>query len=81
MEYEKAIGGFDMSGLIRALSGLIVGYGIGVAAGVALIWAFSTNTHDKSLEMVMTPAFVTGPIGALLGLIVGLVWRRTPISD
>jgi hypothetical protein len=28
--------------------------------------------HDKDLEIVMTAAFVTGPLGALIGLLAGL---------
>lgn len=66
-----------MSRLVRALFGLVVGYGFGVAAGIALTWALSTNAHDKSLEMAMTSAFVTGPIGALLGVVSGIAWKRT----
>lgn len=32
--------------------------------------------HDKSVEMAMTAAFVTGPIGAVAGLIAGIVFSR-----
>lgn len=58
---------------LRAIAGLVLGYAIGVAAGVALITLFSANTHDKSLEMAMTSAFVSGPIGAVAGLVIALV--------
>ena len=51
--------------------GLILGYVVGAALGALAIEVLSTNTHDKSLEMAMTSAFVTGPIGALCGAIAG----------
>ncbi len=53
---------------MRAILGIVGGYLGGAAVGFALVSAFSNNAHDKSLETVMTAAFVTGPIGALLGL-------------
>ncbi len=56
------------------LAGLVAGYVVGAGLGAAGIELFSTNTHDKSLEMVMTSAFVTGPIGAVIGLVAG--WLR-----
>lgn len=64
-----------MSRFLRALLGLVLGYVIGAAIGAALISAFSGNTHDKSIEVVMTAAFVTGPIGAILGCIFGALRR------
>ncbi len=36
----------------------------------------SANSHDKAIEMVMTAAFVTGPLGAIIGLVVALVRAR-----
>lgn len=65
-----------MSKLVRALIGLIAGYATGAAAGLALVTLLSSNTHDKSLETVMTAAFVTGPLGAVIGVVVALMWRR-----
>ncbi len=59
-----------------AILGLVGGYLAGVGIGAGLITLLSTNTHDKSLEMVMTAAFVTGPIGAIIGAIVALRWFR-----
>jgi hypothetical protein len=61
---------------MRGLLGLIGGYVIGAAIGAVGIELFSSNTHDKSVEMAMTSAFVTGPIGAVLGVIAALFWRR-----
>ena len=60
----------------RVFLGLIAGYVIGAALGAAGIELLSSNTHDKSMEAAMTAAFVTGPLGAFLGLIVALVWPR-----
>lgn len=65
-----------MSRLARAALGLIAGYAGGVVIGALLVGALSGNAHDKSLETVMTAAFVTGPIGAVLGCIVGMLTRR-----
>ena len=69
-----------MGRLGRGLLGLIGGYFVGVALGVLLVSAFSTNTHDKSMEVAMTAAFVTGPIVAIVGLVAGLVWRKRPAA-
>jgi cytochrome bd-type quinol oxidase subunit 2 len=41
-----------------------------------LISEFSSNRHDRALEAAMTGAFVLGPIGAVAGLIVALVFTR-----
>lgn len=59
-----------MNRFLRALVGLALGYAVGVAIGAGLVAAFSANTHDKSVELVMTSAFVTGPIGAIIGALV-----------
>lgn len=59
-----------------SLLGLLLGYGGGVAAGFALITFASPNTHDKSLEAAMTAFFVTGPMGAILGLAIALLLSR-----
>lgn len=56
------------------LIGLVAGYVIGAGLGAAAIQLLSANTHDKSIEMAMTSAFVTGPIGATIGIVVG--WLR-----
>lgn len=43
-----------------------IGYGICAVAGYFLVMAISTNRHDKSVEAVMTAAFVIGPLGAIV---------------
>jgi len=59
-----------------SLLGLVLGYGAGIAAGFALVTLASPNTHDKSVEAAMTAFFVTGPMGAILGLAVALLMSR-----
>jgi hypothetical protein len=59
-----------------AIVALVAGYAAGALIGAVLIEFVSGNRHDKSLEAAMTGAFVTGPLGALVGLIVALWWRR-----
>lgn len=51
----------------------VVGYPIGVGAGMLLVHLISPNTHDKSLESAMTGFFVTGPLVAVIGSVVGAV--------
>jgi hypothetical protein len=65
-----------MRGVIFAMLGLLAGYAAGAALGAVLVSFFSGNMHDKDLEIVMTSAFVTGPAGALMGLLVGLFMSR-----
>jgi hypothetical protein len=54
---------------------MLLGFVIGAIACAVLISLFSGNTHDKSIEMAMTAAFVGGPVGAMVGLIAGLMWK------
>lgn len=58
------------------LIGVIAGYVLGAGVGALGVELFSANTHDKSVEMAMTAAFVTGPIGVVVGLIAGWVRAR-----
>ncbi len=67
-----------MRKFLFCLFGLIAGYLIGAGLGAAAIQLLSSNSHDKSMEMAMTSAFVTGPIGAAIGLVAGwLKVRKT----
>lgn len=61
---------------LKVIAGLVAGYVAGALIGVGLIELVSGNTHDKSMEVAMTAAFVTGPIGAAAGAIAGFVWGR-----
>jgi len=57
------------TGLLSA----VAGYPLGAFVGYFLIQWFSSNTHDRSVEAAMTGAFVVGPLGAVIGFVVGLV--------
>lgn len=65
-----------MRRFLLTILGLVLGYAAGAAAGLLLVSSLSGNTHDRSLESVMTAAFVTGPIGAVLGCAVALLVVR-----
>lgn len=65
-----------MRKVIAGVLGLLIGTAAGVGIGAGSIELFSRNVHDKALEMVMTAAFVTGPMGGLFGLLAGLLWPR-----
>jgi hypothetical protein len=51
-------------------------YVFGALGGALLVSTLSSNVHDRSLEAVMTGAFVTGPLAAAIGLVAGLAWPR-----
>jgi hypothetical protein len=55
------------------LLGAIGGYPIAAFAGYFLIDWFSSNAHDRSVEAAMTSAFVLGPLGAVIGFVVGFI--------
>ncbi len=59
----------------RAVIGLVTGCAVGAAAGYFGVELLSSNSHDRYQEAVMTAAFVTAPLGAVIGLIAGLVQR------
>ena len=44
-------------------------YLAGAVAGGVLTAMLSSNTHDKSVEAVMTGAFYAGPLAAVLGFV------------
>ncbi|MBE7522681.1 MAG: hypothetical protein HS109_09895 [Burkholderiales bacterium] len=53
--------------------GVIAGFALGAVAGYALVSLLSSNVHDSAVEASMTAVFVAGPIGALIGLVAGIV--------
>jgi hypothetical protein len=59
-----------------SLLGLIVGYFVAAFAGGWAIENFSSNMHDRSVEAVVTAAFVIGPLGAIVGAAAGFVLSR-----
>jgi hypothetical protein len=58
---------------VLAISGLLIGYPIFSFAGYWIIQLFSGNTFDRSMEASMTAVFAIGPIGAVIGLVVGMI--------
>ncbi len=56
-------------GLLYAL----IGYVVAAVLGYFLIASLSSNMHDRSVEAAMTGAFVVGPLGFIIGFVVGLV--------
>jgi hypothetical protein len=49
----------------------------GYVGGAALVSAFSSNVHDRSVEAAMSGAFFFGPMLAVAAFITALVWRRS----
>jgi uncharacterized membrane protein YfcA len=62
-----------MKRLGTALLYAIVAYVVAALAGYLLVQQFSSNVHDRDLEAAMTAPFVIGPLGAIVGFVVGLV--------
>lgn len=69
-----------MRRILLSLLGLVAGYVAGVILGIALVAVASPNMHDKSVEMAMTAAFVTGPMGGILGLGATLLLARRKMA-
>ena len=65
-----------MRRLVFALLFGLGGYVLGAVVGYALVNALSSNAHDKDLEAAMTGAFLTGPLGAVIGAICGAIFGR-----
>ena len=67
-----------------ALLWAIGGYLLGAFGGGYAMTLLSSNQHDRSVEAAMTGAFVLGPLGAIVGLAIGVrprvgscwLWRR-----
>lgn len=64
---------------IKTLGSLLLvgglGYAGGVVIGMILINLVSTNQHDRGAEAAMTGFFFSGPLVALLAVIVWFVLR------
>lgn len=54
----------------------VLGYILGALGGGFLVSLLSSNTHDRSLEAVMTGVFAVGPAVALIAFIVGFVLAK-----
>jgi membrane associated rhomboid family serine protease len=62
-----------MRRIVMAVLGLLIGYPVFAFVGYWMIQLFSGNTFDRSMEADMTAVFAIGPLGAIVGLVVGLV--------
>jgi hypothetical protein len=58
---------------VMAILGLLIGYPIFAIAGYWIIQLFSGNTFDRSMEVSMTAVFAIGPVGAVIGLVAGII--------
>lgn len=52
---------------------MLIGYPVFAFIGYWMIQLFSGNTFDRSMEADMTAVFAIGPLGAVVGLVAGLV--------
>lgn len=68
-----------MRRVLAVLGGVLAGYAGGAGLGALLVQLFSGNVHDKSVEMAMTAAFVTGPAGAAAGAVAAWLWTRNRV--
>lgn len=59
-----------------ALLAAIAGYLVAAVAGYVLIGHLSSNVHDRTLEAVVTGAFVVGPLGAVATFVFAFVRLR-----
>jgi hypothetical protein len=66
-----------MRRFLAALLGLLIGYPLFAFAGYWAIGLFSNNHFDGSVEASMTAAFVFGPAGAVVGLVVGAILGKS----
>lgn len=53
----------------------MVGYVAGGLIGYELVMLLSSNVHDRSMEAVMTGAFIVGPLLAIIGALWGFFRR------
>ena len=65
-----------MRRFLAALLGILIGYPVFAFVGYGAIGLFSGNHFDLSVEASMTAAFVIGPMGAIVGLIAGIVFGK-----
>lgn len=52
---------------------MLISYPVFAFIGYWMIQLFSGNTFDRSMEADMTAVFAIGPLGAVVGLVAGLV--------
>jgi hypothetical protein len=56
-----------------AVLGLLIGYPVFAFAGYWVVQLISGNSFDRSVEASMTAVFAVGPLGAVVGLVAGLI--------
>lgn len=59
--------------MVFAFIGAVLGYVSGACMGYFVIQGFSSNMHDRPVEAVMTGAFLTGPLVAVMAFIIGFI--------
>jgi hypothetical protein len=65
-----------MQRTLIAVLGLLIGYPVFAFVGYWMIQLFSGNTFDRSVEASMTAVFAIGPLGAVVGLVAGMILGR-----
>lgn len=69
-----------MKRLLITLLAAATGCAAFAVSGYAAVSLLSSNTHDRALEAAMTAVFVFGPIGAIVGALVGARRSRSKPS-
>lgn len=62
----------------RPFTFAMAAYVVGAVIGYLLVTLVSGNQHDRAIEATMTAAFVAGPLGAVIGFVLGLLPPRGP---
>lgn len=66
--------------MVRRIAFSLLGAAVFYFAGALACWVLtqllSSNTHDRDVEAAMTAAFVCGPLAAVVGFVVGLIFSR-----
>ncbi len=70
-----------MKRLLFIVFGVIAGFAIFAVCAYGAIELFSSNRHDRSVEAIMTAVFVAGPLGGIVGAIVGVRLSRGARPD
>lgn len=65
-----------MKTFLIALAFSIAGYLIFAVSSYYLVGLLSNNRQDKSVEASMTSIFVWGPIGLIIGFVIGFIWAK-----
>ncbi|WP_149242132.1 hypothetical protein [Dyadobacter sp. 32] len=65
-----------MKTFLIALAFSIAGYLIFAVSSYYLVGLLSSNRQDKSVEASMTSIFVWGPIGLIIGFVIGFIWAK-----